>query len=165
MGAIFGVEESTFDRKKRQCFQRNSFQQDLYSSPWLLLKAKYHSHRCGASPLWGEKPQNRALTELKKYRCTACASRTAGGKNITQRHVGGWRAWNLAHNDVSYQLTSWRISALHRFAVSSQWIVIQWKLCCNAIKKMSKGPTEKNCLFDCQFIGHWHAAPHRLRVR
>ena len=39
-----------------------------------LLRAKFHSHRCNVLPLWGEKPQNRPLSNLYTgaLRCAQC---------------------------------------------------------------------------------------------
>jgi len=47
MGVKFGVEEGTFG---------------------FLLHAKFHPHRCNASPMRGEKPQNRPLSNLNNRR-------------------------------------------------------------------------------------------------
>jgi len=47
MGVKFGVEERTFG---------------------FLLYAKFYPHRCNMSPLWGEKPQNRPLSNLNNRR-------------------------------------------------------------------------------------------------
>jgi len=35
---------------------------DIWHGP--LLHAKFHSNLCNVSPLWGEKPQNRPLSNL-----------------------------------------------------------------------------------------------------
>ena len=47
MGVKFGTEEGTFG---------------------LLLRTKFHPHRCNVSPLRGEKPQNRLLSKLNTGR-------------------------------------------------------------------------------------------------
>jgi len=37
------------------------------------VRAKFHPHRCNASPLRGEKPQNRPLSKLNTGRFALCA--------------------------------------------------------------------------------------------
>jgi len=58
MGVKFDVEEGTFGP---------------------LLHAKIHPYRCNVPPLWGEKPQNRFLSNLNTALCTV---RNAAGNKL-----------------------------------------------------------------------------------
>ena len=106
----------------------------------LLIRAKFHPYRCNVSPLRGEKPQNRPLSNLNTYRRIALP--------VIMTMMMAEQRWFVCMLVSLYAAQQWS-STTNSAQCSPRWIIYQRQAAFGA-RQNTGATTQHRCLRGCE---------------